>query len=161
MNNNSVSIGPSTLAGWGTALTAFLGAVIAYLTGSHTAQSVTAVELAGIGALSGGITQLGRYFQAHKYIAGTEIIHHVEDVTDSKSSNTILTEINKISHDIIGIIKDPKSLVEDFHQDEEIAHDIDTLATSAVPTTPDGDNSKVQAVFDQQTAAITPLVQGS
>lgn len=79
MENNTVPIGPTSWAGWITAGAAFAGAVVTYLTGAHDAQSVTAMELTGIGLVSGGLTQVGRYFQAHKSIVGndiTEVIHH-------------------------------------------------------------------------------------
>jgi hypothetical protein len=66
MSQSTVPVGPTTLVGWGTALTAFAGALIAYLTGDHTAQSVTAVELAAFGLLPLLVTQLGRYAQVKK-----------------------------------------------------------------------------------------------
>lgn len=154
--NNNVSIGPSTIAGGGTALTTFVLAIIAYSTGDHSAKSVTAIELAGISALSGSITLIGRYFQAHKNVAVTEIFKSAETDLASKSSNAVLTEISKISHDIASIIKNPKEVF-DWSKDEEFAHDIDTLATSPAPTTPDADNSKI---FTPANPLIPP-VQGS
>jgi hypothetical protein len=94
----SVPIGPTTVAGWGTAAVAFVLAAIAYLTGGHTAEQTTAVELAGAGVLSGLVTQIGRYLQAHKEIdAEVQVeLHHgvlggarareVEEVVERKMS---------------------------------------------------------------------------
>jgi hypothetical protein len=65
---NNVSIGPTTLAGWGTAGLALIGAIVTYLTGDHTARSVTAVEVAGLGFASFAITQAFRYLQAKKIL---------------------------------------------------------------------------------------------
>lgn len=59
-----VPIGPTSVAGWGTALSAFIVAGIMYVSGDHTAQSVTSVEIAGAGVLVLGITHVFRYLQA-------------------------------------------------------------------------------------------------
>ena len=65
---SNVPIGPTTVAGWGAALLALVGAIVTYLTGDHTAQSVTAMEEASIGFASFAITQGFRYLQAHKIL---------------------------------------------------------------------------------------------
>ena len=65
---SQVPIGPTTVAGWGAAALAALGAIVTYLTGDHTAQSVTAMEEACIGFASFAITQGFRYLQAHKIL---------------------------------------------------------------------------------------------
>jgi len=66
--NDKVSLGPTTYASWSAAGSAFVGAIIVYLTGDHTAQTLTAVELAGASVLIFAISQLARYLQAHKKI---------------------------------------------------------------------------------------------
>lgn len=68
LRRSTVPVGPTTLAGWGSAALAFVLAAITYLTGGHTAEQTTAVELAAAGLLSGLVTQVGRYLQAHKQI---------------------------------------------------------------------------------------------
>lgn len=144
-SNNNVSIGSTTLAGWGTALTAFVAAGITYLTGDHSAQSVTAVELAGIGVLSGVITQIARYFQAHKMIPEQKI---AESFGKSFNAPNVLIEKGKnIVSDVEKVVKDPASLL-DISQDEEIAHDIDSIATGTPAQTPDGNNAIVQSPIE-------------
>lgn len=86
---NSVPIGVTSVAGWTTALAAFAGAVVAYLTGNHSVQTVTAIELAGIGLISGGITQLGRYFQAHKNIVGTNVTEVIHQELTPGNANSV------------------------------------------------------------------------
>ena len=66
---NNVSVGPTSVAGWGTAVAAFVGAVVTYLTGDHTAQHVTAIETASIGLVTLVITQVFRYLQAQNVLA--------------------------------------------------------------------------------------------
>lgn len=81
---NQVSIGPTTVAGWGTAAIAFIAAIITYLTGDHSARSVTAVEVAGIGLVSFVITQGFRYLQAHKILpSGTALPSTEEELLTS------------------------------------------------------------------------------
>jgi hypothetical protein len=147
--NNKVSIGTTTVAGWGTALAAFITAGITYLTGDHTAQTITALELAGIGVVSGGITQVFRYLQAHKLIPKSESYEHISNEILSKEPSQLISEGKKIIGDVEGVIKDPASVL-DIKQDEEIASDIDTLATGTPSDIPDGDNSKVVPVAPTQ-----------
>ncbi len=66
MSKSTVPVGPTTVVGWSTAALAFVGALVAYLTGDHSAQSVTAVESAVMGLLVLIVTQLGRYAQVRK-----------------------------------------------------------------------------------------------
>lgn len=154
MTNNNVSIGSTTLAGWGTALTAFVAAGITYLTGDHSAQSVTAVELAGIGVLTGSITQIARYFQAHKMIPEQKIAETIGNTLSSKTPNVLLSEGKKVVTDIEDVVKDPASLL-DVSQDEEIAHDIDSIATGTPAQTPDGNNA---TVINQPIENVSPPV---
>lgn len=79
---NNVSIGPTTSIGWITAFIAFIGALITYLTGDHTAKSVTAVEAGAAGLVVLLVTQGARYLQAHKLI-GTQTQEVIEDVAHS------------------------------------------------------------------------------
>lgn len=152
MTNNNVSIGTTTLAGWGTALTAFVAAGITYLTGDHSAQSVTAVELAGVGVLSGVITQIARYFQAHKMIPEQKI---AESFGKSFNAPNVLVEKGKnIVSDVEKIVKDPVSLL-DITQDEEIAHDIDSIATGTPAQTPDGNNATIQPHVEKVSPPVT------
>lgn len=60
-----VSVGPASVVGWGTTFAAFAAAVLAYLTGSHSAQElgVIAGSSVGMGALA--ITHIGRYVQSN------------------------------------------------------------------------------------------------
>ena len=67
--NNNVSVGPATSIGLVTAFTAFIGSLITYLTGDHTAQTVTALETGGAGLVILVVTLAGRYLQAHKLIS--------------------------------------------------------------------------------------------
>jgi hypothetical protein len=135
MNNNSVSVGTSTVAGLGTAALAFAGALLAYLTGDHTAQSVTAVELGGIAVLSGGITLLGRFAQAHKKITISHVVENVnKDLTPSnvnKSVEFLSQAIKNPSVTLETIAKDAPQIVSDA---EEFASDpaAETRPESAV-----------------------------
>lgn len=61
-----VTIGATSVVGWGTAFSAFVVALITYVSGDHTAQTVTSVEMGGTGLLVLAITQTWRYAQAHK-----------------------------------------------------------------------------------------------
>lgn len=61
-----VPVGVTSVAGWGSAFVAFVAALLAYLTGDHTAQTVTAVEIGGASLVMLGVTNWWRYKQAHK-----------------------------------------------------------------------------------------------
>lgn len=69
----NVPVGITTKAGWGAALTGFVSALLVYLTGDHTAQSVTAVELAGGALLLLLLTHGLRYAQALLGVSGDEL----------------------------------------------------------------------------------------
>lgn len=60
----NVPVGSTTKVGWGAAAVAFGASVLTYLTGDHTAQETTSVELAGGSLLLLGITHGFRYLQA-------------------------------------------------------------------------------------------------
>lgn len=76
---SEVTVGPTTVVGWGTAASAFVLALLAYVTGDHTAQSVTSIEVAGGGLLVLGITQTWRYAQAHRQKG---VLGEVEKLTE-------------------------------------------------------------------------------
>ena len=66
----SVPIGTTSVVGWSASAVAFGTALVAYLTGDHSAQSVTSVQAAGVGLIMLAITHIGRYSQVRK-IEGT------------------------------------------------------------------------------------------
>lgn len=59
-----IPVGSTSKVGWGAAFTAFVAALVTYLTGDQTAQETTSVELAGGGLLLLAITHGFRYLQA-------------------------------------------------------------------------------------------------
>jgi hypothetical protein len=78
--NNNVSIGPTTIVGWMTALLALLPAIIKSVEEGQVSFNGPEKYLAILGIASGLITQIGRYLQAHKMITATTI-HHGSYVT--------------------------------------------------------------------------------
>lgn len=92
---NQVSIGPTTVAGWGTTVVTAIGAVITYLTGDHTARSVTAMELAAIGFASFAITQGFRYLQAHKILPDGGALPSTEEELQSPPPPPVPPEVLK------------------------------------------------------------------
>lgn len=62
---SAVPVGPTTIAGWGTAVVAFIGAIVAYTTGDHSQAQLGTIAFLSTGLVAGGITQVGRYVQAH------------------------------------------------------------------------------------------------
>lgn len=65
---SNVSVGVSTVAGYSTSLGAVVLAVLAYLQGDHTQQTVGVIVAGAIAAMSFAITQAGRYLQAHAQV---------------------------------------------------------------------------------------------
>lgn len=61
----AIPVGPATKAGYSTAAIAFVLAIVAYLTGDHSQQTVGTLAAGGIGLVSFAGTQAGRYLQAH------------------------------------------------------------------------------------------------
>jgi len=59
-----VPVGVSTVSGYGLTVIAFAAAVVAYLTGDHSQQTVGTIAAGGVAALAFAITQIGRYVQA-------------------------------------------------------------------------------------------------
>lgn len=60
----NVPVGPTSKVGWGAAATAFLAAVLTYLTGDHSAKEVTALELGIGGGVFLLVTHGFRYVQS-------------------------------------------------------------------------------------------------
>lgn len=82
--NNNVSIGPTTIVGWMTALLALLPAIIKSVEEGQVAFNGPEKYLAILGIASGLITQIGRYLQAHKMI--TAFSHSTYNHLDAPGS---------------------------------------------------------------------------
>ena len=61
----SVSIGPTTIVGWATAVLALLPAIVASISEGTVAFNGPEKYLAIFGIAAGLITQVGRYVQSH------------------------------------------------------------------------------------------------
>lgn len=59
-----VSVGLSTVTGYGVTTAAFVGAVLAYLGGDHSNQQLAIIACGVIGAISFMVTNIGRQRQA-------------------------------------------------------------------------------------------------
>lgn len=70
----TVPVGLTTKAGYSVALTALVTAVIAYVTGDHSAENTAALAAAIIGGVSYAITQIGRYAQATALAKSRELL---------------------------------------------------------------------------------------
>lgn len=66
--DDKVSWGTTTYLGYGTAATAFVLAVVAFLGGDRDEQTLGVIVSGVIGGLAFGITSLGRYLQANSKI---------------------------------------------------------------------------------------------
>lgn len=153
--SSNVSVGLSTKAGFGTALVAFAGAVIDHFT---KGSSATAVELAGLGLISGGITQVGRYLQAHGQIKAAAQVEELDRLyanpvgieTIEKDTKKVYDQAKKDVHagiaDAEGIIHDSAHEVEKVVE-QEIYPDISDLAVAPQPApgVVPPDNSKLAA----------------
>ena len=59
-----VQVGVATVTGYSVSTVAFVGAVLAYLGGDHSDQTVAIIGCGLVGALAFAITNIGRYWQA-------------------------------------------------------------------------------------------------
>ena len=59
-----VSVGLSTVTGYGVTTAAFVGAVLAYLGGDHSNQTVAIIACGVVGAIAFMVTNIGRQRQA-------------------------------------------------------------------------------------------------
>lgn len=63
-----VSVGLATVTGYSVSTVAFVGAVLAYLGGDHSDQTVAIIGCGVVGALAFVVTNVGRYLQARSVI---------------------------------------------------------------------------------------------
>lgn len=102
----SVPIGTTSVVGWSASVLAFGTALVAYLTGNHSAQTVTSVEAAGIGLVILGITHIGRYAQVRKIEATVlppteailEEVKHYDPNLSAQVETYVKNEISKLEH---------------------------------------------------------------
>ena len=135
--NNNVSVGPATSIGLLTACTAFVGSLVTYLTGDHTAQTVTALESGGAGLIILVVTLCGRYLQAHKLI-----------------SSGIANDISKTAPDVIDYLE--KILNVSGGEEPKTSAAALTVEQSAPVIA--GDQSKLASQFQQTTTPPTTPV---
>lgn len=65
----NVPVGPTTVAGWGVTFTAFVTALVMYLTGhGGGTQELGIICASGAGLVVFLVTQIGRYVQAHAQV---------------------------------------------------------------------------------------------
>lgn len=64
MSKLKVPIGPTTIAGYGVTVTSVLLAVLAYLQGDRSDQTLGVIVAGAVALVSFAITQIGRYVQA-------------------------------------------------------------------------------------------------
>lgn len=81
-NNNKVSIGSTTIVGWLTAVLALLPTIIKSVEEGQVAFNGPEKYLAILGIAAGLITQVARYFQAHKMIPATKIARYLPSTGD-------------------------------------------------------------------------------
>lgn len=81
-NNNNVSIGPTTIVGWLTAVLALLPTIIKSVEEGQVAFNGPEKYLAILGIATGLVTQIARYFQAHKKIPATKIAQYLPSTGD-------------------------------------------------------------------------------
>ena len=60
-----VAVGVSTVAGYTVTASTFAAAVVAYLSGDRSQDTLVVLALGAFSAVSFGVTQVGRYAQAH------------------------------------------------------------------------------------------------
>lgn len=63
-----VSVGITSAVGYALSLTGFGAAIVAYLTGDHSADNVNVIVTGGIAVLAYVVTSIGRYLQAKALI---------------------------------------------------------------------------------------------
>lgn len=69
----TVPVGKTTVAGWGTTATAAVLALVAFLSGDHSEQTLGTVVAGTLAVVSFAVTQLGRYWQARE-LARAQVI---------------------------------------------------------------------------------------
>lgn len=65
MSKTNVPVGVSSVAGYSVTIGTFAAAVVAYLNGDHSQNTIVVLALGAFSAVSFAITQVGRYAQAH------------------------------------------------------------------------------------------------
>lgn len=76
----NVPIGPSTVAGYSVTVTGVILAILAYLDGDHSQQTVGMLVAGAIAILSFLVTQAGRYAQAKVLAAKPEAVPAVANL---------------------------------------------------------------------------------
>lgn len=149
----SVSVGPTTVGGAGLAAVALGGALLMYLTGDHTAQQVTSIEVAAGGLVSALMVLGGRYAQAHKKIGvlGTIL----------PPAEAVLGEIKQydpgVPAQVEAFVKSEIAKVEDRLTNEDPAPDVSGLeVSSATPTLGGQEALKVQYPVPTGTVSSLP-----
>ena len=104
-----ISHGSASIAGYGTAVSAFAVALLAYLTGDKSAQNTNSLVIAGIGMVALGVTQIGRYVQANTVLKkGLSTVEGVVDPvlkTDPSLLATIEGTVRKVVSEEVAKIK--------------------------------------------------------
>lgn len=136
--NNKVSVGVTSIVGWATAFLALVPTIISSVESGAVAFNGPEKYLAIFGIASGLITNIARYLQAHKLIGATIDGVNVGNTVNELDSSTVKNIINGV----VSLIEHPVSTLEDKNKDEELASDIDNIATGT-PGPPDADNSKI------------------
>jgi|HubBroStandDraft_5_1064220.scaffolds.fasta_scaffold01601_6 hypothetical protein len=134
----SVPIGTTSVVGWSASAVAFGTALVAYLTGDHSAQTVTSVEAAGVGLVMLAVTHLGRYAQVRK-IEGTLL----------PVAKEVLGTVEKydpgVTAQVEAFVKSEVAKVEEKLTSEDPAPDVSDLeVSSATPTLGGQEALKVQ-----------------
>lgn len=142
---NKVPVGVTSVVGWATAFLALLPTIIKAVEEGKVAFSGPEKYLAIFGIASGLVTNIARYLQAHKLI-GMPIAEDIEKINSS--------DVKKIVDEVVSLVKNPIATLENVKEDEEIASDIDNIATGN-PGPADGDNSKLnQTATSTQTVSV-------
>jgi hypothetical protein len=144
-NSSNVSVGLSTKAGFGTALVAFAGAIVDHFT---SGGSGTAIELAGLGLISGGITQVGRYLQAHGQIEASSAVTVASEYATITGINDIKDDIknivdraikdakgitSEVTSDVEKVVSDPSAIISDVENAVENYPNVDDLPVAPQP----------------------------
>jgi hypothetical protein len=77
-----VPVGLTTKAGYTVSFLAFVAAIVAFVSGDHSDQTLGTIVAGAIGLVSLAATQLGRYVQAHTSIKAQAVITEAKDEFD-------------------------------------------------------------------------------
>jgi hypothetical protein len=104
--SKTVPVGVTTQVGAALAALQFIGALVLYLSGDHTAASQTAVEVGASGVLTSLAVIAGRYFQAHKQIgADLEQVEHGLGLTTAQVEALVEQKLPELLPGLLGKIK--------------------------------------------------------